>query len=158
MVKKGKRRKYWILISNWTSVFFEPNHTLQANMPLLTCSTYESVYRSDCAKLYISSRWFSRRTLGFALSKDFSRRAILIVLLASRIGEPCGGSLLTFLLSTMKIVKTIMKTLDDVSVEFEVSVDYVPYMSGMRYASQNEAAFSTGTVIRADRQPMLAAQ
>jgi hypothetical protein len=31
-------------------------------------------------------------------------------------------------------------------------------MSGMRYASQNEWAFSTGTVIRADKQPMLAAQ
>jgi hypothetical protein len=39
-----------------------------------------------------------------------------MVLLASRIGEPCGGSLLTFLLNTTKIVKTIMKTLGEVSV------------------------------------------
>ena len=66
--------------------------------------------------MYISSRWLSLKTLGFAFSKDFSLRAILIVLLASRIGEPCGGSLLTFLLNTTNTVKTSMKTLMTVSM------------------------------------------
>lgn len=56
-----------------------------------------------------------------------------MVLLASRIGEPWGGSLLTFLLNAMKIVKTIMKTLDEVSVsDSKDIVEQAPYMSGMR--------------------------
>ena len=66
--------------------------------------------------MYISNRWLSRKTLGFAFSNDFSLSAILIVLLASRIGEPCGGSLLTFLLNTTNTVKTSMKTLMLVSI------------------------------------------
>jgi len=39
---------------------------------------------------------------------------------------------LTFLLNKMKIVRTMMKTLDEVSVKLEYEVQHVPHISGMR--------------------------
>jgi hypothetical protein len=51
-----------------------------------------------------------------------------------------------------------MKTLIHVSLRKRVILRKTTHIKGMRYASQKDAAFSTGTVMSADRHPMFAAQ